>query len=168
MKKKCICCGIEKDISEYYSNSTMSDGHINKCKECCKSQSKKNREKHLEYYRNYDRNRPNKKERACKEMEQKRKMREVNPEKYDNIYHKARKNYRANHHEKYLANERLRYAIETGKIVRPSECSCCGKKCIPQGHHFDYSKPLEVIWLCAGCHSAEHVRLRNIKRNKKL
>lgn len=30
MKKKCICCGIEKDIAEYYSHSQMADGHLNK------------------------------------------------------------------------------------------------------------------------------------------
>ena len=57
MKKKCICCGIEKDISEYYSHPRTTDGHLNKCKECCKKQNKDNREKHLEYYREYDRNR---------------------------------------------------------------------------------------------------------------
>lgn len=51
MKKKCICCGIEKDISEYYSHPRTADGHLNKCKECCKKQNKDNREKHLEYYR---------------------------------------------------------------------------------------------------------------------
>ena len=57
MKKKCICCGMEKDISEYYSHPRTADGHLNKCKECCKKQNKDNREKHLEYYREYDRNR---------------------------------------------------------------------------------------------------------------
>jgi len=57
MKKKCICCGMEKDISEYYSHPRTTDGHLNKCKECCKKQNKDNREKHLEYYREYDRNR---------------------------------------------------------------------------------------------------------------
>ena len=69
MKKKCICCGIEKDISEYYSHPRTADGHLNKCKECCKKQNKDNREKHLEYYREYDRNRPNKRERAKKVSE---------------------------------------------------------------------------------------------------
>ena len=57
MKKKCIWCGMEKDISEYYSHPRTADGHLNKCKECCKKQNKDNREKHLEYYREYDRNR---------------------------------------------------------------------------------------------------------------
>lgn len=38
--KKCICCNIEKDISEFYFHDGMSDKHLNKCKECCKTQSK--------------------------------------------------------------------------------------------------------------------------------
>jgi hypothetical protein len=39
--KKCIACNIEKVISEYYKHGQMLDGHLNKCKECCKIQSNK-------------------------------------------------------------------------------------------------------------------------------
>lgn len=166
MNKKCICCGIEKDISEYYSHSQMADGHLNKCKECCKKQNKDNREKHLEYYREYDRNRPNKKERAKKVSEYKNRLRKEDPEKFDSIFHKARKNYRKNHHDKYLANSKLQHALDTGKVVRPNKCSMCGIDCIPQGHHYDYSKPLDVIWLCAKCHSKVHVELRRTERGE--
>ena len=62
--------------------------------------------------------------------------------------------------EKHKAHTILTGAIRLGKIVRPSSCQKCG--CIPppsrngssriQGHHEDYSKPLEVQWLCAFCH----------------
>jgi hypothetical protein len=165
--KKCICCGVIKELSMFYSHPAMSDGHLNKCKDCCKKHSTENRMKNIDRYREYDRNRPNKKERAKKTYERKIKLREEDPEKYDSIYHKARKNYRTNHREKYLANSKLEYALEVGKIIRPSVCSRCGIECTPQGHHFDYSKPLDVIWLCAKCHAAVHVEIRKQKRLNK-
>lgn len=43
-------------------------------------------------------------------------------------------------------------AIREGVLVRPSICSACGVECKPDGHHHDYSKPLDVIWLCRPCH----------------
>jgi len=29
----------------------------------------------------------------------------------------------------------------------------CGLKCKTEGHHEDYSKEFEVIWLCRRCHA---------------
>jgi hypothetical protein len=37
--KKCICCSIEKELLEFYVHPKMRDGHLNKCKECCKKQA---------------------------------------------------------------------------------------------------------------------------------
>ncbi len=44
-------------------------------------------------------------------------------------------------------------ARKNGSLVRPVMCSICKALCLAQGHHSDYSKPLEVIWLCQSCHS---------------
>lgn len=61
--KKCFKCGQEKSINEFYKHSQMSDGHLNKCAECTKTDSKKWRKnietdpvkkaKDLEYHRKY-------------------------------------------------------------------------------------------------------------------
>jgi len=44
MTKKCIVCNSEKELIEFYAHSKMSDGHLNKCKECCKRQAKSREE----------------------------------------------------------------------------------------------------------------------------
>lgn len=154
----CVCCQTEKDENEFYK------GNKSHCKVCIKERARLNRKSKLEYYREYDRNRPNKRERAKKFSEYKNRLRNENPEKFDSVFHKARKNYRKNHHDKCLAHRKLQYALDTGKVIRPNKCSMCGIECIPQGHHNDYSKPLDVIWLCAKCHSRIHVELRRSER----
>ena len=61
------------------------------------------------------------------------------------------------HPERARAKEALRYAVKTGKIKRGVECSRCGdsnKRII--GHHEDYSRKLDVIWLCDLCHQKLH------------
>lgn len=61
--------------------------------------------------------------------------------------------------EKLEARNILRNAIRDGNIKKPDICTRCKNK-FPknkiQGHHSDYSKPLEVIWLCQKCHNEIH------------
>lgn len=58
---------------------------------------------------------------------------------------------------KYLkAHALVEYAVRTGRI-KPQSCSVCGNA-RAEGHHRDYSKPLEVVWLCRKHHLAEHAR----------
>jgi len=59
---------------------------------------------------------------------------------------------------KEKARRKLNYAVQTGVIKKPKRCSKCGV--LPKnrnrsgiiGHHEDYNKPLDVIWLCTCCH----------------
>lgn len=45
-------------------------------------------------------------------------------------------------------------AIKSGKMKRGPCCVCGAEK--TQAHHDDYSKPLEVRWLCGFHHGIEH------------
>lgn len=47
-------------------------------------------------------------------------------------------------------------AVKSGKVQRPTCCSACGSGYRVQGHHPDYSKPLQVVWLCSDCHLLLH------------
>ena len=60
---------------------------------------------------------------------------------------------------KKAAHKAVAAAVRTGKLRKPDRCEVCNKK-VPkarlQGHHEDYSKPLDVEWLCASkCHPAK-------------
>ena len=55
--------------------------------------------------------------------------------------------------EQYRAKDAVKKAIQRGKLIRPKKCSRCGKGGRIEGHHPDYSKRLEVIWLCKKCHA---------------
>ena len=54
------------------------------------------------------------------------------------------------------ARNKVRKAVLSGKLIKPLYCVACGKKCKVEGHHRDYNKPLDVIWLCKDCHAFVH------------
>ena len=56
----------------------------------------------------------------------------------------------------YKARNAVSNAVRDGRLLRPDQCSHCHTKCRPHGHHEDYSKPLDVVWLCAACHRQFH------------
>jgi len=62
------------------------------------------------------------------------------------------KKFRLLHPDKSRARATLKYYVGRGLITRPSFCERCGKECLVEGHHANYSLPLMVEWLCKGCH----------------
>ena len=62
------------------------------------------------------------------------------------------------HTEKVKARQNLIQAIKKGKVIKPLKCSVCHQKKRLDGHHEDYKKPLQVIWMCRQCHRAYHKR----------
>ncbi len=56
--------------------------------------------------------------------------------------------------EKYKAHTAVGNAIRDGKLKKLS-CNVCGNNKV-HAHHNDYSKPLEVIWLCSLHHARKH------------
>lgn len=50
------------------------------------------------------------------------------------------------------ASNTVSIAIRTGKLVRGTKCEHCGSPESIQAAHFDYSRLLDVKWLCIKCH----------------
>ena len=66
---------------------------------------------------------------------------------------KARARYKK---EVAYAHTLVKRAIEKGELVR-GPCVICGEA-KSEGHHEDYTKPLEVIWLCKKHHRQLHAK----------
>lgn len=154
--KRCFKCGRLLSLDCFYKHSKMKDGHLNKCIECTKKDVKVNRLKNIERIRAYDRNRPNKAIRNQKNL-----LAQKTP-KGKAAHTKALAKYRAKYPEKRKAHNIFSNAMRNGEI-KPQPCEVCG--CLKtEAHHFDYSKPLEVIWLCPKHHKQRHAMLRVFDR----
>lgn len=130
--KTCFKCGMLKELKDFYKHPRMPDGHVNKCKECNKNDVRSNRLVKINYYREYDKNRGSRQGSSyCKE-------------------------YRKKYPNKYKAHTMIKNAIRSKKLV-PESCCMCGAQENTHAHHDDYSKPLNIRWLCPSCHRYWHL-----------
>ena len=73
--------------------------------------------------------------------------------------------------QKRVAQAAVKDAIRTGRLVR-QPCIICTARQSTQikkshGHHEDYSKPLDVIWLCSFHHIKRHEQIKSLKSQAK-
>lgn len=80
--------------------------------------------------------------------------------------------YRGGARADQRAHDVLEKAVLYGKLHNPEKCSSCGDagrftdgRTAIQGHHDDYNKPLDVRWLCQGCHHEWHKHNKPIPYN---
>ena len=143
--KTCFKCNVQKPLTDFYKHPAMADGHVNKCKECNKTDVTENRLKKIDYFREYDRVRSKHPERAKLHLEVNQAWR--NQDKRRSKCHNA-----------------VARAIRSGELVR-SPCIRCGDV-NSLAHHEDYDKPLEVIWFCQPCHKQRHKEINQLLKGK--
>jgi hypothetical protein len=146
--KICKRCNVDKPFKDFYVHKAMADGYLNFCKECTKSRVSKHRELNLEYVKEYD------KKRAMipKRVEARKLYAKTDDGKAAKS--KAIKKYHEKHTDRYFAHIAVSNALRDGKIVK-YPCFICGNA-KSQGHHPDYSRPLDVVWLCSKHHKQAH------------
>ncbi len=138
--RQCPKCG-----GEPYMAPSMLRRHDYQCYECLKAQCRQWRQtsKGKAYTRDYNRE-------WARQNQDKIKARPSYQTK--TAWTQA---YRAANPEKYKARTAVGNALQSGKLVR-EPCVICGTTQRVQAHHDDYSKPLEVRWMCAPCHNTYH------------
>lgn len=165
--KVCFKCGAEKPLADFYKHKKMADGHLNKCKECTKTDVSSNRKDNLEYYLHYDRNRPNAEARNAA-ISRQRKARYHADDDFRARVLGERQRWAERNPQKRRAQHAVSNAVRDEKLSRPDICEHCGtaERRI-QAHHWSYSPEhwLDVIWLCTKCHGAEHRRLNGLGRD---
>lgn len=133
--KSCSKCGTEKPTTEFYSDKYTRDRLHPSCKDCARRAARER------YYRDHDK---------IMEAEARRRKKPEHRAK-NRVY---RKQSDARDREKVNARRQLCNAVRAGKIQR-LPCHKCGNP-KSQGHHEDYSRALDVEWICATCHAKEH------------
>lgn len=156
--KTCFKCDIEKPITEFYRHPMMADGRLNKCKECTKQDVRKNRADNLEYYRAFDRARADDQKRV-----QARRRYAKSPAGIA-AAERAKSKWTTKHNRKRKAQIYVGNAVRDGRLDK-EPCEVCGSTDRIHGHHDDYSKPLDVRWLCPKHHGLVHRQINEIKRD---
>jgi len=142
----CKKCGIVKEDEDFYKSKSIKSGFRTPCKECTQKKNKEWAKNNYGRIREY-----------VKEYTSKDGWRDKS-NSYNREYHQKNKNkcckYKRELYHKNIEHNKVRgifhNEVKSGRIKR-QPCVHCGSL-KSQGHHPDYSKPLEVIWVCSAHH----------------
>ncbi len=131
--KKCTRCGEEKPFSEFQKRKASKDGLNAACKKCLSD---------------YD------KSRAMLPHRVKAREEYSKTDAFKRSRYKTTKAYRKKNPNKTKAHRKIQYEISTGNLTK-KPCEICGTE-NTHAHHDDYSRPLDIRWLCSNHHRQWH------------
>lgn len=157
--KICSKCHHEKQIEEFPKRKLSKDGHNSECYECVRKRFNEwvaaNKEKVRAYWaKSYKKN-------PEKFIERSRKYLHTPIGRVNSL--KRAKTWQAKNPDKKRVQDAFQTAVQLGKITPWPKCAvpeCEGK---PEGHHPDYSKPFDVVWLCRKHHIQAHKLTRALR-----
>lgn len=142
--KTCIECGHAKGADGFYVNNASEDGLTSRCRVCTSAYQKARRERLN----------------ASKPPEWKKKTADIAAYRKDWLKDKPgymtqkKREWWQKNKDKMRVRDAVKYALKTGKLVK-TPCHVCGEERV-EGHHPDYSRPLDVVWLCREHHLQVH------------
>jgi hypothetical protein len=151
--KRCARCKRFKSLSHFYRDKKGRNGRSSYCKPCACAKTRA-------WLRV-----PENRTRATKTNNA---WRKANPEKQRAASRRASRSparrkqtqrYRRRHTEKAQAHWTVSNALRSGRLTR-RPCAKCGTTKRVHAHHEDYSKPLDVVWLCHRHHDEIHQKKR--------
>ena len=144
--KQCKQCKKSKELKYFYFLANSRTKHESKCKEC-----------RNKYFTEHGRTIKEKRRiwvRKSAERQDFKKRRSIYMKKWVEENREKIKNYRKKYIFKNRTRQRTKAAIKSGKLIK-NPCEKCGSKKVDV-HHIDYSKPLDVRWLCRKHHMLMH------------
>lgn len=149
IQPRCKVCGKTRPEVDFYAK-------VNRlCKEHVKAAARAWRNENIERARANDRKRRTLPHRMAAKSEYQKSSRGLATHRNRII------RYREKYPERAAAVRTANNAIRDRRLIR-QPCEKCGAS-KSQAHHDDYSKPLEVRWLCVSCHAGHHLRERMLR-----
>jgi hypothetical protein len=167
--KTCAKCGETKPVTQFYRDVRARDGRQGRCKACSyaihRAWVQTNKEHSREYQRVYLRATKDHRRAVARAYYQ---AKPGSFARHHAAYYQANRErqiaYAAQHERAWTqanpgkarlrahANQAIYRAIKRGKMTRPTTCEECGHERRIEAAHKDYSRPLDVRWLCRPCH----------------
>lgn len=143
VNKACSTCGVEKSLDQFQVRRASKDGLTASCKSCLRARDAARYPKEAE-------------RRAARHAEY------VKTPSGRDARSRAVRVWQERHPLRRAAHIALGNAVRDGR-VKPLPCFVCGKE--SEAHHPDYSRPLDVVWLCPAHHKQAHALAREANRS---
>lgn len=157
-EKSCFKCGERKPLSEFYKHPKMADGHLGKCKIC----TRRDTAVRVNCLMKTDLAWVEREAERCREKTRRKRLAGwVSPAAKE-----GKKAWEKRNKIKKRAQGMVTRAILSGKLTREPCCICGDPK--TEGHHDDYSKPLDVRWLCKKHHDEVHREINRLRRKERF
>lgn len=154
--KVCQVCRVSKELEQFHADKRGSQGRSNRCRSCASEYAK------VYYSLNKEQIKATSREyRGSNAGNIKRKIKEwLSTEGGKAKTAAVKKKHRQKYPDRHTARKLLRLAVKSGDVVRGEVCETpgCSSAAGLEGHHVDYTRPLQVVWLCKPCHTAVHRR----------